>query len=145
MTQVSPVLAHGQTLDRLGDALDSTLWGYPIDVAQVCWHRDSMGRRRSKIAGSAVAAFAVGVALAVPAHADTDSERFIDYLDSRGQDVRGIEYEVIDLGNAVCGIFDAGASVDDVFDSLHQDDDAAWIVGSVNYLCPQNKYLIDDY
>lgn len=28
-------------------------------------------------------------------------------------------------------------------DTLNQDDNAAWVVGSIHYLCPQHLYLLN--
>lgn len=84
-----------------------------------------------------------GLALTVAAPAHADSQEFVDYIASRGEVTNGMEYEVIDLGQAICGMFQAGGTVDDVWDTLTQRDNAVWIVGSINYLCPDYMYLLN--
>lgn len=88
-----------------------------------------------------VASAAFALTAAAPAHAD--SAEFIDYIASRGEVTDGAEYEVIDLGNAICGMFEAGGTVDDVWDTLSRENKAVWIVGSINYLCPDYLYLLN--
>lgn len=91
--------------------------------------------------GVFTASVALAVTMAAPAHAD--SQDFVDYIASRGEVTDGMEYEVIDLGQAICGMFQAGGTVDDVWDTLNQRDNAVWIVGSINYLCPDYMYLLN--
>ncbi|WP_157884745.1 MULTISPECIES: DUF732 domain-containing protein [Mycobacteriaceae] len=85
----------------------------------------------------------VALTLIVAPSAHADSEDFVDYIASRGEATKGMEYEIIDLGQAICGMFQAGGTVDDVWDTLTQRNNAAWIVGSINYLCPDYLYLLD--
>ncbi|MDN4519599.1 DUF732 domain-containing protein [Mycolicibacterium austroafricanum] len=91
--------------------------------------------------GLLIAGAASALAMAAPAHADT--QEFVNYLASRGEVTEGVEFEVIDLGRAICGMFEAGGTVDDVWDTLTQENNAAWIVGSINYLCPDYMYLLN--
>lgn len=100
---------------------------------------------------SLAAAAAVGVAvLAAPiAHAGTDE--FINYLARNGEDVSGHEVQLaqIDLGLALCNMVRASGRGVYAMDSLmrngrHSAENAAmWVVGSVNYLCPEYKHLLD--
>lgn len=90
--------------------------------------------------GMVIAGAALALAVAAPAHADAAG--FIDYMSRQGEDTSGVEYEVINLGDAICGIFEAGGSTDDAWDSLNQEDPAAWIVGAVRYLCPEYEYVL---
>lgn len=91
--------------------------------------------------GLLIAGASMALVIAVPAHAD--SQEFVDYLASRGAVTEGVEYEVIDLGQSICGMFDAGGTVDDVYDTLTQENNAAWIVGSIHFLCPDYLYLLN--
>lgn len=85
----------------------------------------------------------VALALTTAGHARADSQDFVDYIASRGEVTEGMEYEVIDLGQAICSMFEAGGTVDEVWDTLNQRDNAVWIVGSINYLCPDYRYLLN--
>jgi hypothetical protein len=96
----------------------------------------------------------VGASLLCPTVASADTlGPFIDYLDSNGVDVSSIEAQNADveLGNAICGMYPpalrAGANPNhDVMAALQprhtQDEAAMWLVGSVNYVCPQYVYLL---
>lgn len=86
-------------------------------------------------------AAALALSLAAPAHAD--SQEFVDYIASRGEDTDGVEYEIIDLGQSICGVFQVGGTIDDAWDSLNQENNAAWIAGSIHYLCPDYLYLLN--
>ena len=94
-----------------------------------------------KKTGLLIAGAAIALIMAAPAHADAAD--FIDYMTDQGEAAPGTEYEVVNLGHAICDMFDAGGDAMDVMDTLHQDDDAAWVVGSIHYLCPQYMYLLN--
>lgn len=78
---------------------------------------------------------------------------FIDYLDSNGVDVSTTDAQDADveLGQAICGLYAAALKVGknpnhDVMTQLEarhtQDEAAMWLVGSVNYVCPQYVSLL---
>lgn len=50
---------------------------------------------------------AIALGLAAPASADADD--FIDYMSRQGEDVAGVEYEVLNLGMEICDPFESGA------------------------------------
>ncbi|BBX43907.1 DUF732 domain-containing protein [Mycobacterium simiae] len=83
-----------------------------------------------------------------PAVASADSASFIDYLNRKGMDVStpDIRYASIDLGNAICGMYNAGATHTQVSQTLLQkhsvQEAAVWDFGSVHFLCPQWEYLL---
>jgi hypothetical protein len=93
-----------------------------------------------KKVGLLVVGAAVALALAAPAQAD--ASQFIDYMTDQGEVEPGIEYEAVNLGHAICDMLDAGGTPVGVMGTLHQTDNAAWVVGSVHYLCPQFSYLL---
>jgi hypothetical protein len=84
---------------------------------------------------------AITLVTAAPAQADMGD--FIDYMTEQGEATPSTEYESGNLGHAICDMFDAGGSVYDVMNTLHQDGNAAWVVGSIHYLCPQYLYLLN--
>jgi hypothetical protein len=96
----------------------------------------------------------VSIGLLNPAAASADTlGPFIDYLGSNGVDVSTIEEQnaAVELGQAICGMYPTSLKVGadpnhDVMAALQprhtQDEAATWLVGSVNYVCPQYVYLL---
>ncbi|HEV7854811.1 MAG TPA: DUF732 domain-containing protein [Mycobacterium sp.] len=101
-----------------------------------------------------VLACLMGASSLSPAAASADTlGPFIDYLDSNGVDVSTIDAQNADveLGKAICGMYPPALRVganpnDGVMAALrprHTEAEAAmWLVGSVNYVCPQYVYLL---
>jgi hypothetical protein len=94
------------------------------------------------------------LALAVPAQADTDE--FLDYLQRNGigTSTARLERADLDMGMSICNIFATAppAGIDPNTDAIRvlttgedpmsNSQASTWIVGSVNYLCPQYTDLI---
>jgi hypothetical protein len=98
---------------------------------------------------SLIAVAVVGLGVLTPAAtASADSASFIDYLDRKGMDVStaDIRSASVELGRAICGLYDASQSHTQVTHTLlrdHSPEDAAiWDFGSVHFLCPQWEYLL---
>ena len=98
---------------------------------------------------SLIAVAVVGLGVLTPAAtASADSASFIDYLDRKGMDVStaDIRSASVEVGRSICGLYDAGASHNQVADTLLRDhsvqDAATWDFGSVHFLCPQWEYLL---
>jgi hypothetical protein len=95
----------------------------------------------------ALAIFLLGV-LTPAARASADSASFIDYLDRKGEDVStaDVRSASVQLGRAICGLYDAPQSHSYVAETLlrdHTPEEAAiWEFGSVHFLCPQWEYLL---
>ncbi|MDT5069502.1 MAG: hypothetical protein QOK02_5657 [Mycobacterium sp.] len=96
----------------------------------------------------------LGINLLNPPMASADTlGPFIDYLDNNGVNVSSTEAQDADveLGQAICGLYAAALKVGknpnhDVMTQLEarhtQDSAAMWLVGSVNYVCPQYLSLL---
>jgi hypothetical protein len=101
---------------------------------------------------------AVGLSMAAPGVAVADPgdnvQRFLDYLERNGEPAEQspeLERAAVDLGRATCGLFAGGSSADQVMRTSLKDgrwtthQAAVWMVGSVEYLCPQYDYLLGTY
>jgi hypothetical protein len=92
----------------------------------------------------------VGLGLLGPAraNADIDSEGFLNWLSSHGEDTSTAEirFRSVDLGMAICNLYATSGSNDEVNRTVVRDQGpqsaAVWTVGSVLYLCPQYRYLL---
>jgi hypothetical protein len=99
------------------------------------------GRLIMKKTGLLIVGAAISLVMAAPAHADMSD--FISYLQRQGEAEPGTEFEAGNLGHAICDMFDAGGTTSEVMRTLHQTDNATWVVGSIHYLCPQYLYLLN--
>jgi hypothetical protein len=107
--------------------------------------------------GLALVLLGVGATLTAPlAHADTAG--FIDYLSDNGVPVATstLRQSHLQVGQAICVLYDAHVGAgdsksvanDDALTTMegrgdHTTQEAAmWVVGAVNYLCPQYKWMM---
>lgn len=99
--------------------------------------------RRLIIAGLAALAL-----FSAPA-AQADAKDFVAFLESHGEHAGNAEIAVaeVDLGYAICGLFEAAQDRSEVRASLLQNGHSArsasmWEVASVTHLCPDWGYLL---
>jgi hypothetical protein len=103
-----------------------------------------------------VAATLGTAALILAATAQADSAEFLDYLQRHGIGISTTELERsdLDMGMAICNVFATAPAAgvepnDDAIrilttrgDPMSTREAATWVVGSVDYLCPQYTDLL---
>ena len=127
-------------------------FGKGVDVAG---HRDAATTRCARKSWlPVIIGGVVGLGSLNPAVASADTlGPFIDYLDRNGVDVSTMEVQdtSIELGQAICDLYRTSLRVGSnpnheamaLLERGHTSDEAAvWVVGSVNYVCPQFVYLL---
>jgi Protein of unknown function (DUF732) len=104
--------------------------------------------KRLVIGGLAALAW-VGLATAPVAGANSDASGFLVFLENHGEPSGNAEIAgaQVDLGNAICNLYNASQSHAHVHQKLldvgHSPVNASvWEIASVHFLCPQFKYLL---